>query len=294
MRITIVLLLALIIGGFYAEKIWPLYEKNEVASIELAHKIDALSKPPEPYTYQIPLYFSFNGSSPFLNASETDFAFLLTITYPNGSSLVPNDVVNITATAQIDKVIETLDYVGIIFPNTLLYPETYGDNHFPLQGILQLSNPVYYNGGSGVSFHNVFSSSDITIKWVTEGDYTPLVGFFFKDGTSKVYPTTNFVIHVYPMSEREQIENNIVSLRNNQANLELSKAVYLLSAVALAIAYLALVIEIIFYDGATKKTSKHNIQYRRRQIPVNSWLKVEKNRLHQAIKRKRSNHSTAE
>ena len=51
---------------------------------------------------------------------------------------------------------------------------------------------------STITFKNIFVESSLDVTWVIDGDYTPVIGFFFKDGTSKVYPTTNFVIHVYP------------------------------------------------------------------------------------------------
>lgn len=237
-RIVIAIILAFSILITFFIAINPYFVKNEMASQRLTQEIEELTKPNVPYTYQIPLYFSFNGSSPFLNANETDFGFLLTITYPNGT-LIPNEIVDINATAVMDNAIAILDRVAIIFPNALSYPISYGENGFPIQAIVSFQNPYNVEAGNGNVFHNNYFERDVEVVWIVDGDYTPVIGFFFKDGTSKIYPTTNFVIHVFPKEQLTQLENNKVSLENNQANLELSKAVYWLSTVAVIVAVIA-------------------------------------------------------
>lgn len=236
--------IAFVIFIIYASIVFPYYQNIQGTLVTTSQEIKQLTKPPEPYTYQIPLYFSFNGSSPFINANETDFSFLLTITYPNGT-LIPNEEVNINAIAVVGNVLQTLDHVAIIFPNSLVSPTVYDDNGFPKQGILSFSNPI---GGEtqGITFSNITIESSLNVKWVIDGDYTPIIGFFFKDGTSKVYPTTNFVIHVYPKEQLTQSENSRVSLEGNQASLELTEAIFWLSTAAIV----ALLIQIVDRDDS--------------------------------------------
>lgn len=247
----------------YIWAIFPFYQNIDTISKRTTEEISELTKPPEPYTYQIPLYFSFNGSSPFMSSAETDFGFLLTLTYPNGT-LVPNEIVDINITAVMDNVVTSLDHVAIIFPNALSYPISYGENGFPIQAIVSFQNPYNLQAGIGNIYHNNYFEGDCKAIWIIDGDYTPVIGFFFKDGTNKIYQTTNFVIHVYPKEQLTQLENSRVSLENNQASLELSKAVFWLSTVAI----IALFIQIIDHSDNECYNPKNQPNKQEGQPPI--------------------------
>jgi len=228
----------------YVLLIFPYVENNIEATEQLNQEIKELTKPPEPYTFQVPIYFNFNGSSPFLSTDETEFGFLLTITYPNGT-LIPNEVVDINVTAVMNNIVTSIDHVAIIFPNALSYPISFGENNFPLQAIVDFQNQYSFEAGYGNVFHNNYLELNTQILWTIEGDYTPVVGFFFKDGSSQIFEVSTFVIHVYPKEQLMQSENNRVSLKNNQANLELSKAIYWLSSVAVVVAIVTVFVQIV-------------------------------------------------
>ena len=245
------IIIALIIVIAYAVWIQPYFQINQNKSSDVSREISDLTKPPQPYTFQIPMYFSFNGSIPFLRVNESDFEFLLNITYPYGT-LVTNETVYINATAVYGQVVTTLDYVGIIFPNALNSPITYDEHNLPRQGILIFPNPISVPAGSNIISENNYVETDANIKWPIEGDYVPIIGFFFKDGTNKIYSANNVVIHVYPKEQLTQIETNRVSLENNQASLELSKAVLILSTVAI----LALAFQIVDHTDSECKYRK--------------------------------------
>ena len=109
-------------------------------------RYDELTAQPKPYTFQVPIYMSLNGTDPIGLLSETDIAILLEFTYPN-ETLVVNEPVFINATALLDNVVETLDKITIVFPNSLVYPITYGENNFPLQGVWSIRNAYSISSG---------------------------------------------------------------------------------------------------------------------------------------------------
>jgi hypothetical protein len=178
------------------------------------------------------MYLRFNGTGPIGTFNESGLAFRLNFTYPNGT-LIANEPVTIDSIAIIDYAYSTLDEVVIFFQNSLAYPFSYEDNGIiPKQGSLAFRNPVYIEG-EGTVVRNVSVGSYTQITWPIEGDYIPIIGVFFRDGTNKTYTTSDVVMHVYPPEQLTQIETNRISLENNQASLDLSRAVLILSTVGI-------------------------------------------------------------
>lgn len=235
-RVVIAFLIVII----YAVLILPYFQTVQNASNDVSKEISDLTKPPQPYTFQIPLYLRFNGTNPIGQINESGLAFRLTFTYPNGT-LVANEPVSIDSIAVIDYAYSTLDRVVIFFQNSLAYPLSYEDNGIiPKQGSLGFPNPIRIEG-TDITVRNVTVGSSAQITWPIEGDYTSLIGVFFVDGTNKTYTTNDIVIHVYPKEQLTQIETNRVSLENNQASLELSKAVLWLSTIGIVAIFVQIV-----------------------------------------------------
>jgi len=222
-----------------------------------------LTKPLQPYTFQIPLYLRFNGTNQIGLLNESGIAFRLTFTYPNGT-LVTNEPVTIDSIAIMDYAYDTLDHVSIFFQNSLNYPISYEDNGIiPKQGILNFPNP-YQIEGSGNIISNISVGSSTTVIWPIEGDYTPIIGVFFKDGTNKTYTGTDVVIHVYPAEQLTQIDTERASLEASQASLKLSEAVFILGSLSV----LAIVIQILDHSEKDCKYTKEatNTQNEERNV----------------------------
>lgn len=234
------IVIAFAIAITYIVLVIPYIQNVQNASNDVSKEISELTKPPRPYSFQIPLYLRFNGTNPIGLINESGIAFALNFTYPNGT-LIANEPVTINSTALIDYAYSTLDHVVIFFQNSLAYPFSYEDNGIiPKQGSLAFPNPLNIEG-TNIVVRNVTVISNAQITWPIEGDYTPIIGVFFRDGTNKTYTTNDVVIHVYPQEQLTQIETNRISLENNQASLELSKAVVILSTIAIV----AFVVQIV-------------------------------------------------
>lgn len=199
-----------------------------------------LTKPLQPYTFQIPLYLRFNNTNRIGTFNESGIAFRLTFTYPNGT-LVTNEPVTIDSTAIMDYAYSTLDHISIFFQNSLAYPISYENNGIiPRQGTLNFQNPYHFEGTGNV-ISNISVGSYTQVIWPIEGDYTPIIGVFFTDGTNKTYIGNDVVIHVYPAQQLTQIDTERTSLEASQASLKLSEAVFILGSLSV----LAVVIQIL-------------------------------------------------
>jgi hypothetical protein len=110
LAVSVVIISAIVLVPFYFSYI------DIKASIDSLY--NELTSIPKPTTVQIPMYFTLNGSYPIGRINETDFAFLLEFTYPN-ETLAVGEPISINATVVIDRVIETLDHVTVVIPNSL-------------------------------------------------------------------------------------------------------------------------------------------------------------------------------
>ena len=102
----------------------------------------------------------------------------------------------------------------------------------PLQGILVFHNPINVESDSNTTFNNIYVNSNMNITFPIEGDYKPIIGLEFKDNSTTYFEAKNTVLHVYPREQLKQLETERVSLESDLASLELSKAVFILSTIA--------------------------------------------------------------
>jgi hypothetical protein len=211
-------------------------------------RYDELTAQPEPYTFQVPIYMTINNTDKIGMINETDIALLLEFTYPN-ETLVVNEPVFVNVTGLLDNAIENLDRITLVFPNSLVYPITYGDNHFPIQGIWSITNPYYFEWGSGNTYHNLYVSDTKTVIFPQEGDYSPIIRLVFKDNTNKTFYPDYINIHVYPKEQLKQYDTERASLVSSQASLKLSEAVFIISIVTV----LALVFQILDHTESERK-----------------------------------------
>lgn len=254
--ITIVIVSALLLIPFFFSY---MEIKNSIDS-----RYNELSKPQEPYTFELPLYFDFNGTSRFGSINTADFGFLLNVTYPNGT-LVINEPIEINFTAVITKVVETLDSVTVIFPSSLVYPVHYGENNLPSQGILFFENPFSTEGTEGTIYHNIFYQSTAVICFPMEGDYKPLIKFTFKDGSSKIAEVTNVNLHVYPKEQLTALDTARLSLQASQASLRMSEAVFVLGTISV----IALVVQVLDHSETDRKQTKETTNSQDKQSNIN-------------------------
>lgn len=222
----------------------PYWKDVQSTSDRISIELDELTKSPESNDFKLPMYFNFNESNPIGKINETDFAFILHLTYPNGS-LIANDIIYVNATAVIDRIVESLDKITLAFPNSLRYPLTYGENRLPIQGILVFDNPIRIEGKINGTFTNIYASSDMNITFPVEGEYRPIIGLEFKDNSTVYFEAKNTILHVYPEEQLKQLETNRVSLESNLASLELSKAVFILSTIAIV----SIAVQIFSYNN---------------------------------------------
>jgi len=153
----------------------------------------------------------------------------------------------------MDYAYSTLDHIEIFFQNSLAYPVSYEDNGIiPKQGTLAFPNP-YRIEGTGVTVSNITIGSSAQIIWPIEGDYTPIIGVFFTDGTNKTYTGSDVVLHVYPKEQLTQIDTERTSLEASQASLKLSEAVFILGSLSI----LAVVIQILDHSETNGKYTEN-------------------------------------
>jgi hypothetical protein len=194
------------------------------------------------------MYATLNGTGGvgFVTNYTNVIACCLNFTYPNGT-LIANVPVTVSGRIHVEN--QHIDQVTIIFPNSLLFPlSNVAETGFPKQGSLNYIAPfngtvsVDYNSTSGImiidgkngTLHgNIMVGSSDTqttqILWPIQGDYAPLIGVHFDDGTSQSFSIDDTKIHVYPPEQATQIESERVALEMNQASLKLSIAVFVLS-----------------------------------------------------------------
>lgn len=164
----------------------------------------------------------------------------------------------------MDYAYNTLDHVEIFFQNSLAYPVSYEDNGIiPKQGTLNFPNP-YRLGGTGTIVSNISVGSSAQVIWPIEGDYTPIIGVFFLDGTNKTYTGSDVVIHVYPAEQLTQIDTERASLESSQASLKLSEAVFILGSISI----LAVIIQILDHSETDCKYTKKTTNTQDKQSEV--------------------------
>lgn len=227
----------------------PSWDDVQNRSDKISKEIKELTKPPEPKTIELLTHLDFESTEPLGTTGEIDFSSLLELTFPNGS-LIANDVIHVKATAVITHIIESLDHITLAFPNSLEYPKRYKENRLPAQGILVFENPFdempsVVMGNTTFSEMEVFIVSEANITFQIEGNYRPIIGFEFDDNSTKYFEAKNTVLHVYPEEQLKILETERVALESNLASLELSKAVFILSFIAI----FSIVIQIISYNS---------------------------------------------
>jgi hypothetical protein len=246
MPIKIAIVTVFLIFSFLCVK--PAWDDVQSRSDKISTEIEELTKPPESNTIELPMYFDFESTELLGKIGEVDFPFILELTYPNGS-LIANDVIHVKGTAFITHIIESLDRITLAFPNSLEHPKRYQKDRLLAQGILVYENP-FYEMPSIVMENttipiNVALVKEANITFPIEGEYRPIIGFRFKDNSTKYFEARNTILHVYPEEQLKQLETERIDLESNLASLELSKAVFILTFIAM----FSIVIQIISYNS---------------------------------------------
>lgn len=176
-----------------------------------------------PRFFPIGQNMNLNGTLGFL---ESDIKFSLNFTYPHGT-LIVDDPINITGSAVFRSLtaIDKVAYVQFGFQSCLFAPITQDSDGVPRQGYLVFYNPIHLENMTGQEYDNIVLIQDdsINVLWTLEGDYKPIIGIFFKDGTNKTLTSESMVLHVYPKEQLTLIETN-------KTNTILTIALFLISA----------------------------------------------------------------
>jgi len=247
LAIKTIIVSVLLISYFIIVK--PYWDDVQSTSKEISMEIDELTKAPEPNDIELPMYFDFNSTEPLGKMGEINFAFILHLTYPNGS-LIANDVIAVNATAVITSIVESLDSITLAFPNSLNYPIAYKENRLPAQGILVFENifdemPSLVIENTTIPSKHIFLVREANITFPIEGDYRPIIGLEFKDNSTKYFEAKNTILHVYPEEQLKLLETDRIDLESNLASLELSKAVFILSTIAV----ISIAVQIFSYNN---------------------------------------------
>lgn len=203
----------------------------------------AATKPLQSRNFQVPMYIFLSGYHGF--APEADISITLDFICPN-ETLVINEIVNVSGTVILhDPAMYEINYVEVGFQNSLgrnLTDNTIIHNLWgePLQGSLRFGQWTEKSISYVDSNHNTYTDyanvaqDNIAVSWSTDGDYRPIIQWFFSNGTSQLTIYDEVVIHVYPQEQLTQIETNRVSI-------SLSVIVLAFSTVGIA----ALVVQIL-------------------------------------------------
>jgi hypothetical protein len=209
---------------------------------ELSSKIDgryeALIKQNQTHKSSFATSFNINSVSRFVSA---DVKIGLNLTYPN-AILAANIPVNITGIVYIKNVQlinssspKSIDRIYYGFQNCIQFPLTLDEDDVPKWGYLDI-NFNLANSGIFIDSQNDYGvvswgqTTTANVFWSMEGDYKPIIAVFYADKTNQTFTTDDIVIHVYPEQQLSEIESERISLDTNQASLQLSWIILILSA----------------------------------------------------------------
>lgn len=196
--------------------------------LPVSSSIEEINRTPQPRTIQIPIVLFLSGYTGF--APEADITITLNITYPYGT-LIVDEPVKIDAIALLHEpiAIESIKRVSLGFQNSLLVNSTdseviHNSMGEPLQGGLNFldwtADTVSYTDSNGNMYTSdvIIAYDSITLSWSIDGDYKPIIQWFYRSGnpysgntSSTVAIYNEVVIHVYPKEQLTQIETNRVN-----------------------------------------------------------------------------------
>jgi len=207
-KITIRLLriiFALFIIGFF---IWlPL-----TLAPTITEGYNAVKDSPSSENFSIPMYLNLNSTNRF---STKDMGFLLNFTYPHGT-LFANENVTLEATLVFlnDNLYKTINYTTLGFQNCLSSPIGLDNNGLPIGAELFFETPFHVPESSTLTITGILVASvdSAVITWPIDGDYKPIIGVFYNDGTNSTYTTDDVIMHVYPQEQLTQIISTKVNM----------------------------------------------------------------------------------
>ncbi len=165
---------------------------------------------PKSRSFAVPINIDLQGVKGFGNPP---ISIGLNFIYPNGTLYV-NDNVSIYGYAYLrPDVTENITMIAVGFQNCLEYPIVDAFWGIPKQGFVQIREEMPTIGVNQQTGEvEKFWLGNETVTWSIEGEYKPIIGIFYKDGTNTTLTTDDVVIHVYPKEQLTQVKTNKVTV----------------------------------------------------------------------------------